>query len=77
MCRGEGDIFFGLAIYQANILCRELTVYNSKHPKQEAFWRNRRPKTYTIIVSWWQHHQTKLPMARMFINTCSLSSRYI
>jgi hypothetical protein len=22
--------------------------------------------TYIIIVSWWQHHQNKLPMAKMF-----------
>jgi hypothetical protein len=36
-----------LAIYRANILCRDLTVYNSRHPKQEAFWRNSSPTTYT------------------------------
>jgi hypothetical protein len=35
--RGEGDILFGLAIDRANILYRDLTVYNSKHPKQETF----------------------------------------
>jgi hypothetical protein len=34
------------------------------------------PTTYIIIVSCWQHHQTKLPMA-MLTNTCSLSSRYM
>jgi hypothetical protein len=75
MGRGEGDFFFGLAIYRANILYIDLPVYNSRHPKQEAFWRDSSPTTYIIIVSWWQHHQTKLPMARMFTNTCSLSFR--
>jgi hypothetical protein len=69
--RGKGDFFFGLAIYGANILCTDLTVYNSRHPKQEAFWRDSSPTTYIIIVSWWQHHQTKLPMSRMFTNAVS------
>jgi hypothetical protein len=44
-----------------------LYVYNSRHPKQEAFWRDSSPSTY--IVRWWQHHQTKLVMSRMFTNT--------
>jgi hypothetical protein len=68
--RGEGDFFFGLAIYLASILYKDLTVYNSRQPKQEAFWRDgsttKLPTTYMIIVNWWQHHQTKLPMARIF-----------
>jgi hypothetical protein len=39
--RGEGDFFFGLAMYRANILHRKVIVYNSKHLKQqEAFWRD-------------------------------------
>jgi hypothetical protein len=33
--------------------------------------------TFIIIVSWWQHHQTRLPMTNMFTNTCSLSTRYM
>jgi hypothetical protein len=49
--RGKGGFFFGLAIYRANILYRDLTVYNSRHPKQKAFWRDRSPTTYIIIVS--------------------------
>jgi hypothetical protein len=28
--------------------------------------------TYIIKVRWWQHHQTKLPMARISANLCSL-----
>jgi hypothetical protein len=74
---GEGNFFFGLAIYRANILYRDLTVYNSRHPKQDAFWRDSSPTTYIIILSWWQHHQAKLPMGRMFTNTCSLSYKYM
>jgi hypothetical protein len=74
---GEGDFLFGLATYRANTLYRDLTVNNSRHPKQEAFWRNSSPTTYIIIVSRWQHHQTKLPMARMFTNTFSLSCKYM
>jgi hypothetical protein len=54
--------------YRANILYRDLT-YNSRHSKQEAFWRDSSPTTYITIVSWWQHHQTKVPMARMLTNT--------
>jgi hypothetical protein len=53
--RGEGDFFFGLAIYWANIFYRDLTVYNRRHRKQEALWRESSPTTY-IIVSCWQHH---------------------
>jgi hypothetical protein len=59
--RGEGDFFFGLAIYWANILYRDLIVYNSRHLKQEAFCPDSCPKTYIIIVSWWQHDQTSCP----------------
>jgi hypothetical protein len=43
-----------------------LTYLTADNPKQEAFWRDSSPTIYIIIGSWWQHHQTKLPMARMF-----------
>jgi hypothetical protein len=76
--RGERHFFYGLAIdYRANILYRDLTVFTSRLPKQEAFWRDTSPTTYVIIGSLWRHHQTKLPLARMFTNTCSLSFRYM
>jgi hypothetical protein len=61
----------------SNILYRDLTVYNSGHPKQEAFWRDSSPTTYIIIVSWWQLYQTNLPMVRMLTYTCSLACRYM
>jgi hypothetical protein len=60
--RGEGDFFFGLAIYRANNIYRDITVYSSRHPKQEAFWHYSRPTTIQLL---WAGGSTitKLPMA--------------
>jgi hypothetical protein len=70
-------IWFGYPIELTFYLEILLYTYNSRHPKQEVIWRDSSPTTNIIIVSWWQHHQTKLHMARMLTNTCSLSCRYM
>jgi hypothetical protein len=49
--RGEGEYFFGLAIYRANILYSDITEFDSRHPKQGAFWRGSSSTTYIIILS--------------------------
>jgi hypothetical protein len=74
MGRGEGEFFFGLAIeliFYIEILLYITADIQSKRPRRDSS-----PTTYIIIVSWWQHHhQTKLHMARMFINPLTQSVR--
>jgi hypothetical protein len=61
-------------ILQYKFLPREFTAYSSCSPWKEAFCSDSSP---IINVTWWQHHRTKLPMAKISVNTYSPFFRYM